>query len=67
MKPLPPTILQFERSTKNTHVYTAVGIAGQLGTDAPIQSLYIRKSAFNGDAPPTFIRLEVTEEPTSND
>lgn len=48
------TILKFDKSTKNTHVFKSDK------DDAIIPSLYIKKSAFTGDAPKT-IEVTITE------
>lgn len=48
------TTLKLERDTKGTNVYK------NDDTDAPIPSLYIKKSAFSGDAPKS-ITVEIKE------
>lgn len=60
-KKTPATALSLEvtllhtKSTKGTHVFT------DDSEDAPIPSLYIRKSAFPGDDPPRAIVLTISE------
>lgn len=46
------TTLKFDRETKNTHVFK------NEAEDAPIPSLYIKKSAFK-DGPPESITVEI--------
>lgn len=56
MKPI--TIeMTYEKSTKNTHVYTHV-------KDSPIPTLYIKKSAFNDsdNGTPGFIKVVISDE-----
>jgi hypothetical protein len=48
------TTLDYNRSTPGTHLFK------NENEGAPISALYIKKSAFNGDAPPVMIKIEVT-------
>ena len=50
------TTMTLKRSTKGTHVY------GNEDDDAPIPSLYIKRSAFKDpDSPPKKIEITITE------
>ena len=48
------TTLEFTKSTKGTHVYA------NHNDDAPIPTIYIRKSAFKG-TPPSIISITVSK------
>ena len=41
--------MDYKKSTKNTHVY------GEQDSQSPIQSLYVKRSAFDGDAPKVIV------------
>lgn len=49
------TILKFERDTKGTNVYK------NDDDDAPIPSLYIKKTAFGKKDPPKSITVEIKD------
>ena len=45
--------MNFDRSTKGTHVFTATE------DTAPIPTLYVRKSGFNGSEPPESVVVTI--------
>jgi hypothetical protein len=49
------TTLKFERDTKGTHVYK------NDEDDAPIPSLYVKKTAFKKGDPPKTLTIEIAE------
>ena len=51
--------MKYQRETKGTYIYA------NDKDDAPIPTLYIKKSAFAEDEPPASIRIVITE-PASN-